>query len=408
MENNQDISLLLSELLHHYDCVIVPELGGFVTEYRSAHIDKALNIIHPPSKDLRFNAQLKKNDGLLANALSQAKEISHEAANAQIKEEVDSYFSALDEGRTVRFEKVGILYLDSHKNMQFRADDSVNYLLDSFRLKKVYASPVTEIAVPTPVIEIESNTLEKEAIQVTEPTILVEEPAPVEAQVNEPAPVAISEPAEEEKPVPVVPISERSSGRRWMAAALIPLLLYLGFVAVRSDVVRDGNIQISDLNPFKKVTDSQIYSPRTDRFEMLIESLPEIAAMELEVSPTKEIIEEETDWDKIKEEFDAKNSEIIIEEPTVIPAKAINTYVAPEAIASMEFHVIGGCFGEIDNAERLVDRLRQKGFSAYIMDFHKGLHRVTYGNYPDRAEALQDLRAIKEGEQADAWLLRKK
>lgn len=408
MENNQDISLLLSELLHHYDCVIVPELGGFVTEYRSARIDKALHIIHPPSKDLRFNAQLKKNDGLLANALSQAKEISHEAANTRIKEEVTSFFSALDDGHTVRFEKVGILYLDSHKKVQFRADDSVNYLLDSFRLKKVYASPVSELKEQTPVIEIETNAVEMEPVHVVKQAILIEKPAAVATAIPVAPASAKTEPITEEKPIPIVPISEMSTGRRWMAAALIPLLFYLGFVAVRSDVVRDGSIQMSDFNPFKKVSDSQVYSPRTERFDLPIESLPEVVPVEIELSPVKEATEETTDWDKIKKEFEAKTSENATPESEVIPAVAINTYVAPEAIASLEFHVIGGCFGELNNAQRLVDRLRKKGFDAFIMDFHKGLHRVTYGNYPNRAEALQDLKAIKAGEQADAWLLRKK
>ncbi len=408
MENNLEISNLVSELLHHYDCVIVPELGGFVTDYRSARIDTELHIIHPPSKDLRFNAQLKKSDGLLANALSQAKAISHEEANTRIKQEVDAYFSALDEGKTVRFERVGILYLDSHKNLQFRVDESVNYLLESFRLKKVYAQPINEIVeeqVLAPVIAvteaIEPKAEEVLIIQAAEPIVQKEPVVAKEVLAN-------LEPEPKEEATPVVPISESSSGRKWMAAALIPLLLYLGLVAVRSDVVHDGNIQMSDLNPFEKTSVTGMYSPRTEAFSLSLESLPDVTIKIDEVASASENLPEETDWDELAKEVDSNTSSPINNESEVVPAAAVNTYVAPLEISGLEFHVIGGCFGEEKNAKRLVDRLRQKGYSAYIMDFHKGLHRVTYGNYSTRAEALKDLSAIKEGEQSEAWLLRKK
>jgi len=408
LENNLEISSLVSDLLHHYDCVIVPELGGFVTDYRSARIDTELHIIHPPSKDLRFNAQLKKSDGLLANALSQAKSISHEEANARIKAEVDAFFSALDEGKTVRFEKVGILYLDSYKTLQFRVDDSLNYLLDSFRLKKVYAEPVYEIAevpLPTPVLPV------AEAVTpVDEKKLIVHsvEPA-VEKEISIAKKMAESTvPELGEESTPIVPISESSAGRRWMAAAIIPLLFYLGLVALRSDVVHDGSIQMSDLNPFSNTSEVGKYAPRTDKFNLSLESLPEVIVKSDDDVIISEDLTEETNWDELAKEVDTRPSKELSYESEIVPATAINTYVAPLEISSLEFHVIGGCFGEEKNAKRLVDRLRQKGYAAYIMDFHKGLHRVTYGNYSTRAEALKDLSAIKEGEQSEAWLLRKK
>ena len=99
--------------------------------------------------------------------------------------------------------------------------------------------------------------------------------------------------------------------------------------------------------------------------------------------------------------------EDIISEP-IVEAPAVNTYVAPKTIATLVFHVIGGCFGELGNAEKLVTRLRNKGYSAYIIDDHRGLHRVAYGSYVLRQEALTVLKAVKKEEQSEAWLLRKK
>lgn len=40
----------ISELLFHHDCVIVPGLGGFVVNYKSAHISAVQNTFYPVKK----------------------------------------------------------------------------------------------------------------------------------------------------------------------------------------------------------------------------------------------------------------------------------------------------------------------------------------------------------------------
>lgn len=381
-----DIGPRISELLHHYDCVIVPALGGFVTEYRSARIDRLLNIIHPPSKDLRFNAQLKKNDGLLANALSTANEMSHEEANTLIKQQVEEYFTRLEEGKSVHFEKVGVLYLDSHKNIQFSPDSSVNYLMDSFRLKKVYAKPIADAK--EPVIE------EVQEPEVIEPVVEVISPEPT-AEVAEEVPEII-----EEKEVPVIPITEPKRNIKWLAAAMIPLLFYIGYVTVSSDVIRDGDIQLSDLNPFQKKVAS-IYSERTEMPEI---NLTENILPEENESPALEI----ENLPVVPEKPEAPIADAPVIEEVIEIAEAVNTYVAPVKVASLEYHVIGGCFSELSNAEGMVESLRKKGYKAFIIDERKGLHRVAYGSFALRSDALQALKSVKEEDQSAAWLLRKK
>jgi len=129
----------ISELLFKYDCVIVPDLGGFVTNYRPASLDENANIFSPPSKSLSFNSYLKNNDGLLAKYISEKEELSFEEVKIEIKKEVEDYFSRLTSGKRVVFDKVGILYMDKAKNIQFSPDESINYLLDSYGLRSVFA-----------------------------------------------------------------------------------------------------------------------------------------------------------------------------------------------------------------------------------------------------------------------------
>ena len=52
-------------LLLENDCVIVPELGGFIAHYQPAYYAESDNIYFPPMRTIGFNPQLTMNDGLL-------------------------------------------------------------------------------------------------------------------------------------------------------------------------------------------------------------------------------------------------------------------------------------------------------------------------------------------------------
>ena len=52
-------------LLLSNDCVIVPDLGGFMAHHLEAHYDEESQLFLPPQRTLGFNPQLKLNDSLL-------------------------------------------------------------------------------------------------------------------------------------------------------------------------------------------------------------------------------------------------------------------------------------------------------------------------------------------------------
>jgi len=45
----------IEELLYRYNCVIVPGFGAFLTQLKSAEINKSTNTFLPPSKVISFN-----------------------------------------------------------------------------------------------------------------------------------------------------------------------------------------------------------------------------------------------------------------------------------------------------------------------------------------------------------------
>ena len=79
------IEQCISELLYRYDCVIVPGLGGFVANYKSATIQPIQNTFSPPSKSISFNKNLNNNDGLLANFIAQQEAFGFDDASKKIE-----------------------------------------------------------------------------------------------------------------------------------------------------------------------------------------------------------------------------------------------------------------------------------------------------------------------------------
>jgi len=134
----------ISDLLFRYDCVIVPDFGGFLANYQPAKINSRTHTFSPPGKKVSFNRNLKSNDGLLANHIVQEFGCTYENALQSIANCVADYQKELNSGKRVLIEKVGVLYFDNAKNILFEPIATFNFLSDSFGLEKFHASPVQE------------------------------------------------------------------------------------------------------------------------------------------------------------------------------------------------------------------------------------------------------------------------
>lgn len=132
----------IGELLYTHDCVIVPNLGGFLASNQSSSVSAISHSIYPPFRKIAFNIYLRQNDGLLANQLVTIENVTYEEAIRQIDRFVTDCLDRLDQGRRVFLHNIGTLYYDAERNIQFEASRSVNYLIDSFGLQPVHFSPV--------------------------------------------------------------------------------------------------------------------------------------------------------------------------------------------------------------------------------------------------------------------------
>ena len=120
IELNRHIEILLLS----NDCVIVPNLGGFVAHHIDARYDSTDGVFLPPLRTLGFNPSLKLNDHLLVQSYIEAYDISYPEALRRIDNEVEELKQHLEnEGHYELFD-LGTLSINDEGNYQFTPCES--------------------------------------------------------------------------------------------------------------------------------------------------------------------------------------------------------------------------------------------------------------------------------------------
>jgi hypothetical protein len=132
----------ISKLLYHHDCVVIPNLGGFITNYNPARIHPVNHTFYPPSKSILFNPKLTRNDGLLIHNIAVAEAVPYETVKDHLEDLVQQIKTRLNRGEKVEMENIGKLYEDQFNTILFDPDESVNYLNESFGLPTFISPPI--------------------------------------------------------------------------------------------------------------------------------------------------------------------------------------------------------------------------------------------------------------------------
>ena len=147
----------ISALLYRYQCVTVPGLGAFLTEIRPAYIDAGTHTFYPPKKLISFNANVKNNDGLLANHIALQEKISYADAVAAITRAVDGWKQSLTNFDVITLKNLGEIGLNAEGSLVFSPDAPVNYLTQSFGLGAI-VSPAIKRELYSAETEVEDET----------------------------------------------------------------------------------------------------------------------------------------------------------------------------------------------------------------------------------------------------------
>ncbi|MFD2563616.1 HU domain-containing protein [Aquimarina rubra] len=333
----------ISELLYRYECVILPGFGAFLTKRQPAMIQESTHAFFPPQKSISFNSQLQNNDGLLANYIATAENISYTDAVAKIQRYVLSLNNKMASGKRIELEGIGSFFTSVEDTLQFEPSQDVNYLTEAFGLNS-FISPS--------IIRKEEKTA----------------PKVVMAQVTREAYKEEVQAIEETTPIAFTP--ERRSERPYLRYAAVAIL-GLGLI---------GSLGLNEFNNRINLHNDGL----SIKAEKEIENKIQEATFEI-ASPLPAI-----NLNIIKaEESSSENSETDIN-PSI----------------SGKYHVVAGAFRIKKNATKKVLKLKAKGFDARLIGVNKyGLHQVVYNSYENRLEALKALQNIKKQQDRRAWLL---
>lgn len=133
----------ISDLLYRYQCVTVPGFGAFLTETVSAHVTGSASSFFPPKKVVSFNANVKNNDGLLANHVALQEKMSYELAVIKIGDVVKEWTYLLQNRNRVVLKNIGEISVNNEMNWVFEPANTVNYLTDSFGLSSFVSPEIT-------------------------------------------------------------------------------------------------------------------------------------------------------------------------------------------------------------------------------------------------------------------------
>ncbi len=353
----------IHKLLFTYDCVIVPGFGGFIANYSPAKIHPVQHSFSPPYKKLSFNKNLNNNDGLLANHISQDENLSFDEAIRAITDFVKECNRLLGSSKKLSINEVGTFTVDVEGNLQFEPEASVNYLSASFGLSEFISPPILRESI--------EKKIEKK----------------IEKQLKDREPI---------------PIDRKKVRRRVLAAAcLLPLLLYFTWVPLKTDFFKTYNY--SELNPFAE----KIMPDYTSR----ILKLKPVTESELKAEEGIVLLNDTVIFTKLNFGDPARSIVVRLkEEMMAAKADVDNTKVVGirrNTNANLPFHVVGGCFTYLENAEKYITMLRQKNITASIIGKNAaGLNIVSCGDYATREEAISALEKVR-ATSTEAWLLKK-
>jgi hypothetical protein len=124
----------LEHLLYEHECVIIPQLGGFVVNAKDFTFNEQEGKIYPKKKFVAFNEKLKTDDRLLSTEWAKKKAISLKEASLEIAELSKRIKNELTSSGTVQLGIVGTFTLNQENRISFSPNPDFNADLSVFGL----------------------------------------------------------------------------------------------------------------------------------------------------------------------------------------------------------------------------------------------------------------------------------
>jgi cell division septation protein DedD len=369
----------LVELLKINGSVILPDFG-------------TLSVVDEESGELMFNEYLKFNDGKLIAHLCENSTMDEQEAKNTLAKYIRDIQQVLDKGDTYDIFGIGKFKKDS--------DGSINFI-GSLKGNKTESEVILGPS-PTPNSDSHSVSVsdshsvsdsDSDSDSDSESSETTSEDSNSATSIQEEKISTPKKPAssiKRKEKVKPEPKPKKKRGVFFYILAFILLIVAAGgiYIGLNYDEVKAQ----FGWDKFKKDDAvAEVITPEADNEQEIIE----------------EPIDEEIVADEIIEEEEEEEVQaVIVETPIEKPApKPTVTPTVSSDVSGTPFHVIGGSFGDRNNAENFVNELKSKGYRSHIVGEFNGMHMVSVQSFADRSEAVAFIPTV-QNDAPKAWLFK--
>lgn len=344
----------ISDLLFLRDTVVVPGLGAFVKKPVSSKVNPVANHFAMPTSSIGFDPNLREDNDLIVNYLSEKNDIPEEEARKMLAVFVSDGFNLLKSGKKLELNGIGVLHYDWADDLVFEQDPTVNYNSDAFGLCDFTLEPVLR--------EKTKDEIKEEIEQ---------------QQKDKNTPVTVDEKAVHEDDEEV----ERHFGWLWIVLGLLLVAAGVVYGLHAFKVIRfpwDEEKPIRVLSGQPVPVTLPVYEWKWEWKEPVVQDT---------------VVAEET--------LEQPEQTVQPDQPEQIEQSEQQPTVAPEA----NIRIIAGCFGQEENAARLTNTLKEKGYTGAFYELRNNKWFVSFGRYATDEEAKAALREIRANTEYKAWIL---
>lgn len=209
---NLSFEQLTEKLLNRYECVILPDFGGFIVRESPCNFNASKDRIKPASKHIFFNPHLTANDGLLYNEIQTARGCTYTEAVEWYQSVIAEYKQVIEDAGSRQFGALGTFHKGKENNFWFSPSSDLNLSLDSFGLSAVDIYKVASVNKPA--------TIERAL-----------HPEPVAAELADNKPIVSTEPF-------------RMNYKAWIAAATVALLVHFTYLKLETNDVTTNEASV--------------------------------------------------------------------------------------------------------------------------------------------------------------------
>lgn len=362
-----ELSRHIESLMLKHDCVIVPNLGGFVTQYVPARRVDDEQLFLPPCRSVGFNPQLNLNDGLLVQSYMQAYDTNYPEALKLIDDAVVQLKQQLQEEGEYELSGIGKLTLGAGGKYNFTPNEAGVLSPELYGLDAVTTPRIAELQKATQQSEDKTKSSKKKVnIKRTEKNYT---------------------------------ISINRELVNYVAAAVVAIVFYFIFATpINNNEQTDHQVASTMYEQlFNNATTSQqsaIVQPTLTTTPIATSLSGMDSTTALTTTQQVETPQQEQNVTPQADAASTKANRVMEKEETTQPTVS-GQYTLVLASAITE-----------GNAQSFSAKLKKKGFNE-AAPYHRGrMVRVIYGHYPTEQAAQMALNKLQYNKEfADAWVM---